>query len=137
MIDLILITVLSLSTLVLLFLYVVQKRANKVIIAKTLEAMLMQQLIKGTDKTDKDQANEDFLKFISDSRDWAYQYIEEVQAGLKSFIDEVGPQIDYYDHYGAAVDGMVAPHDFALKKISSEFKELKKLMPKTDGSIDT
>ena len=125
------------STLVLLFLYVVQKRANKVIIAKTLEAMLMQQLIKGTDKTDKDQANEDFLKFISDSRDWAYQYIEEVQAGLKSFIDEVGPQIDYYDHYGAAVDGMVAPHDFALKKISSEFKELKKLMPKTDGSIDT
>lgn len=129
MIDLILITVLSLSTLVLLFLYVVQKRANKVIIAKTLEAMLMQQLIKGTDKTDKDQANEDFLKFISDSRDWAYQYIEEVQAGLKTFIDEVGPQIDYYDHYGAAVDGMVAPHDFALKKISSEFKKLKNLLP--------
>lgn len=95
MIDLILITVLSLSTLILLFLYVVQKRANKVIIAKTLEAMLMQQLIKGTNKTDKDQANEDFLKFISDSRDWAYQYIEEVQAGLKTFIDEVGPQIDY------------------------------------------
>lgn len=129
MIDLILITVLSLSTLILLFLYVVQKRANKVIIAKTLETMLMQQLIKGTNKTDKDQANEDFLKFISDSRDWAYQYIEEVQAGLKTFIDEVEPQIDYYDHYGAAVDGMVAPHDFALKKISSEFKKLKNLLP--------
>lgn len=135
MIDLILITVLSLSTLILLFLYVVQKRANKVIIAKTLETMLMQQLIKGTNKTDKDQANEDFLKFISDSRDWAYQYIEEVQAGLKTFIDEVGPQIDYYDHYGAAVDGMVAPHDFALKKISSEFKELKKLLPEDYDKI--
>lgn len=129
MIDLILITFLSLSTLILLFLYVVQKRANKAIIAKTLEAMLIQQLTRGTNKTDKDQANEDFLKFISDSRDWAYQYIEEVQAGLKTFIDEVGPQIDYYDHYGAAVDGMVAPHDFALKKISSEFKKLKKLLP--------
>jgi hypothetical protein len=135
MIDLILITFLSLSTLILLFLYVVQKRANKVIIAKTLEAMLMQQLIKGTNKTDKDQANEDFLKFISDSRDWAYQYIEEVQAGLKTFIDEVGPQIDYYDHYGAAIDGMVAPHDFALKKISSEFKELKKLLPEDYDKI--
>ena len=135
MIDLILITFLSLSTLILLFLYVVQKRANKVIIAKTLEAMLMQQLIKGRNKTDKDQANEDFLKFISDSRDWAYQYIEEVQAGLKTFIDEVGPQIDYYDHYGAAIDGMVAPHDFALKKISSEFKELKKLLPEDYDKI--
>jgi hypothetical protein len=129
MIDLILITILSLLTLTFLFLYVVQKKANKVIIAKTLETMLMQQLIKGPKKTEKDQANEDFLKFISDSRDWAYQYIEEVQSGLKSFIDEVQPQIDYYDHYGAAVDGMVAPHDFALKKISSEFKKLKSLLP--------
>lgn len=135
MIDLILITVLSLSTLILLFLYVVQKRANKVIIAKTLEAMLMQQLIKGPNKTEKDQANEDFLKFISDSRDWAYQYIEEVQAGLKLFIDEVQPQIDYYDHYGAAVEGMMAPHDFAMKKISSEFKELKKLLPEDYDKI--
>ncbi len=135
MIDLILITVFSLSTLILLFLYVIQKRANKVIIAKTLETMLMHQLTAGSNKTDKDQANEDFLKFISDSRDWAYQYIEEVQAGLKTFIDEVGPQIDYYDHYGAAVDGMVAPHDFALKKISSEFKELKKLLPEDYDKI--
>lgn len=137
MIDLILITVLSLSTLIFLFLYAIQKKANKTIIAKTLEAMLMQQLIKEPNKTDKDQANEDFLKFISDSRDWAYQYIEEVQAGLKTFIDQVAPQIEHYDKYGAAVEGMVAPHDFALKKISLEFKELKKLMPKTDGSIDT
>lgn len=135
MIDLILITVLSVSTLILLFLYVVQKRANKVIVAKTLETMLMHQLIAGSNKTDKDQANEDFLKFVSDSRDWAYQYIEEVQSGLKSFIDEVEPQIDYYDHYGAAVDGMVAPHDFALKKISSEFKKLKSLLPEDYDKI--
>ena len=135
MIDLILITVLSLSTLIFLFLYAIQKKANKTIIAKTLEAMLMQQLIKGPNKTDKDQANEDFLKFISDSRDWAYQYIEEVQAGLKTFIDEVGPQIEYYDKYGAAVDGMVAPHDFALKKISSEFKKLKTLLPEDYDKI--
>ena len=135
MIDLILITILSLLTLTFLFLYVVQKKANKVIIAKTLETMLMQQLIKGPKKTEKDQANEDFLKFISDSRDWAYQYIEEVQSGLKSFIDEVEPQIDYYDHYGAAVDGMVAPHDFALKKISSEFKKLKSLLPEDYDKI--
>ena len=135
MIDLILITVLSVSTLILLFLYVVQKRANKVIVAKTLETMLMHQLIAGSNKTDKDQANEDFLKFVSDSRDWAYQYIEEVQSGLKSFIDEVEPQMDYYDHYGAAVDGMVAPHDFALKKISSEFKKLKSLLPEDYDKI--
>jgi len=129
MIELIFICILSSLTLLFLSLYVLQKRANKVLIAKTLEALLMQQLTSNINKTDKDQSNEDFLKFVSDSRDWAYQYIEEVQSGLKLFIDEVGPQIDYYNKYGSAVDGMIAPHDFALKKISSEFEKLKTLLP--------
>jgi hypothetical protein len=129
MIELIFIFILSSLTLLFLSLYVLQKRANKVLIAKTLEALLMQQLTRNINKTDKDQSNEDFLKFVSDSRDWAYQYIEEVQAGLKLFITEVAPQIDYYNKYGSAVDGMIAPHDFALKKISSEFEKLKTLLP--------
>jgi len=129
MIELIFICILSSLTLLFLSLYVIQKKANKVIIAKTLEALLLQQLTRNTNKTDKDQSNEDFLKFVSDSRDWAYQYIEEVQAGLSSFINEVGPQIDYYREYGSSVEGMLAPHDFALKKISSEFEKLKTLLP--------
>ncbi len=129
MIELIFICILSSLTLFFLSLYVLQKRANKVLIAKTLEALLMQQLTRNINKTDKDQSNEDFLKFVSDSRDWAYQYIEEVQAGLKLFITEVAPQIDYYNKYGSTVGGMIAPHDFALKKISSEFEKLKTLLP--------
>ncbi len=129
MIELIFICTLSFLTLLFLSLYAVQKRANKVLISKTLEALLLQQLSREIGKTHKDQSNEDFLKFVSDSRDWAYQYIEEVQAGLSSFINEVGPQIDYYNEYGSSVEGMLAPHDFALKKISSEFEKLKKLLP--------
>lgn len=73
--------------------------------------------------------NESFIKFLSDSRDWAFGYIEEVQTGLKSFINEVEPQIDYFNKYGIVVEGMVAPHDFALKKISKELDTLKKLLP--------
>jgi hypothetical protein len=129
MIELIFICLLSSLTLLFLSLYVIQKKANKVIIAKTLEALLLQQLTRAPSKTEQDQSDEAFLKFVSDSRDWAYQYIEEVQAGLKLFIDEVAPQIDYYNKYGSAVDGMIAPHDFALKKISSEFEKLKALLP--------
>lgn len=129
MIELFFICLLSSLTLLFLSLYVIQKKANKVIIAKTLEALLLQQLTRAPSKTEQDQSDEAFLKFVSDSRDWAYQYIEEVQAGLKLFIDEVAPQIDYYNKYGSAVDGMIAPHDFALKKISSEFEKLKALLP--------
>lgn len=72
---------------------------------------------------------ESFIKFLSDSRDWAFTYIEDVQNGLEKFIEEVEPHIEYYDSYGAAVEGMMPPHDKALKVISKEFKNLKKLLP--------
>jgi len=82
------------------------------------------------DPTNNDKAHsESFIKFLSDSRDWAFQYIEEVQTGLRSFIQEVEPEINYYDKYGMAVEGMIPAHDRALKKISKEINSLKKLLP--------
>lgn len=135
MIELVLIFAMSTFTSLFLYLYLKQRKNNRAILANTLKLLLHQQQEYEASKTDKEKSNEDFLKFVSDSRDWAYQYIEEVQAGLKSFIDEVGPQVEYYDRYGAAVDGMVAPHDFALKKISSEFKKLKSLLPEDYDKI--
>jgi hypothetical protein len=129
MIQTILLVILSVLSTVFAFLFYIQKKKNIQIIAQTIEFIMLQESQQEQRKTDKEKSNEDFLKFVSDSRDWAYQYIEEVQSGLKLFIDEVGPQIDYYNKYGSAVDGMIAPHDFALKKISSEFEKLKTLLP--------
>jgi hypothetical protein len=79
--------------------------------------------------SDADVHTQNFIKFLSDSRDWAYQYIEDVQGGLKKFMDEVEPQLNYYNNYGIVVEGMVPPHDFALKKISKEVEELKRFLP--------
>lgn len=81
------------------------------------------------DKKDLDTDRENFIKFLSDSREWAFEYIESVQSGLKKFLEEVQPQIDHYNKYGIVVEGMISPHDFALKKISKELEELKKLLP--------
>ncbi len=127
--------ILSVSNVLFLYLYFRQKRINTLVLANTLKTVLLQQIAQNENKTDKEKANEDFLKFVSDSRDLAYEYIESVQAGLQKFIDEVEPQLDYYNKYGVAVEGMVSPHDFALKKISSEFKELKKLLPEDYGKM--
>jgi hypothetical protein len=112
-----------------------QKRANKTLIAKTLETLLLQQLSRNTNKTEKDQSNEDFLKFVSDSRDWAYQYIEEVQGTLNKFITDIEPEIKYFDEYGVASSAY--PHYHSMKKISGAYKELKKLLPDDYGKIDT
>jgi type II secretory pathway pseudopilin PulG len=136
MIQTVLLVILSVLSTAFAFLFYIQRKKNIQIIAQTVEFFMLQEAQQEQMKTDKEKANEDFLKFVSDSRDWAYQYIEEVQFGLKLFIDEVGPQVEHYDKYGPAVDGMVAPHDFALKKISKAYKELKKLLPDDYGRID-
>lgn len=80
-------------------------------------------------KEEEDIHKENFIKFLSDSREWAYDYIDNVQSGLEKFINEVEPHVEYYDNYGQAVEGMIISHDNALKKISLELKELKKLLP--------
>lgn len=72
---------------------------------------------------------ESFIKFLSDSRDWAYDYIETTQKTISRFIQEVEPELEYYKRFGIVVEGMVSPHDKALKKVLSEISELRKLLP--------
>jgi len=73
------------------------------------------------------QASEDFLKFVSDSRDSAYAYIENVQSVLNKFISDVEPVINYNKKYGDVVP--IEPYTSQLKAISVAFEELKQLLP--------
>jgi hypothetical protein len=72
--------------------------------------------------------NDDFLSFISKSRDMAFEYIESVQLGIDKFIVDVEPEIAYFDEYG--IVGSAFPHYNSMKKISIAYKELKNLLPK-------
>ena len=127
MIESILVGVFVFLTLLFASLYLVQIKKNRVILANTLNLLLMQQSMNEENKTDLEKSNEAFLKFISDSRDWAYQYIDDVQASLNKFITDVEPEIAYFDEYGVA--GSAYPHYHSMKKISGAYKELKRLLP--------
>ena len=127
MIELVLIFILSISVSLFLYLYLKQKKANKYIVANTIKLLLHKEIEHKENKTDKEKANEDFLKFVSDSRDWAYQYIEDVQASLNKFTNDIEPEIAYFDEYG--IVGSAFPHYHSMKKISGAYKELKKLLP--------
>jgi hypothetical protein len=81
-----------------------------------------------------DPSAEAFLKFVSDSRDWAYQYIEEVQGSLHKFINSIEPEIAYFDEYGLVGDAY--PHYHSMKKISAAYKEIKKLIPEDYDRIE-
>ena len=135
MIETVLLFILSVLLGVFAFLFYIQKKKNIQIIAQTIEFLMLQGAQQEKTKTDKEQFNEDFLKFISDSRDWAYTYIEDVQESLNKFITDIEPEITYFDEYG--IVGSSFPHYHSMKKISVAYKELKKLLPEEYGKIDT
>ena len=72
---------------------------------------------------------ENFIKFLSESRDWAYEYIENVQSGLNKFVCDIDPLIEYFDEYGDVLS-VERPDYSAMKQISKSYKELKQLLPK-------
>jgi hypothetical protein len=135
MIESVLVGTFVFLTLLFLSLYLVQIKKNRAILANTLKLLIMQESLNSENKTDKEQADEAFLKFVSDSRDWAYQYIDEAQESLNKFITDIEPEIAYFDEYGIASSAY--PHYHSMKKISGAYKELKKLLPEDYGKIDT
>lgn len=61
---------------------------------------LREKLAELTDRGDNKniEQTEGFIKFISQSRDWAFQYIEKVQIAIKNFQDVFHPfATAYYD----------------------------------------
>lgn len=84
--------------------------------------------LKNNNDLDNDVHKENFIKFLSDSRDWAYTYIEDIQEGLTNFVNNVEPEISHFDEYGEALS-MSRPDYNSMKNISRAYKELKKLLP--------
>lgn len=85
-------------------------------------------------ENNEQQAKDDFIKFLSESREWSYSYIEDVQSMIGKFITDIEPEIAYFDEYG--IVGSSYPHYYSMKKISSAYKELKSLLPEDYGKID-
>jgi hypothetical protein len=78
-------------------------------------------------KNDIDIHKENFIKFLSDSRDWAFDYIEDVQKALDKFVVDVEPEMEYFKKYGELSSAY--PLYPGMKKIVEAYDELIKLMP--------
>jgi hypothetical protein len=85
---------------------------------------------KSTVSSDELVHKENFIKFLSDSRDWAFNYIEDVQLGLNKFVADVEPEIKYFKENKNLEE--VHPYYFSIKKISESYEELKTLLPKEE-----
>jgi alpha-L-fucosidase len=101
--------------------------AQMVVLNATMREAFETNLQSPVTKEEQDIHKENFIKFLSDSRDWAFEYIEDVQKQLENFIRDIEPEIMYFDEYGVVGDAY--PHYHSMKKISSAYKDLKKLLP--------
>jgi hypothetical protein len=87
-------------------------------------------LMSSKTKLDNDAHQESFIKFLSDSRDSAFEYIEEFQSGLNKFVSDIEPEINYFREYGDLM--AMQPNYYSLKKITEAYEELKNLLPKEE-----
>lgn len=62
-----------------------------------------------------------FIKFLSESRDSAFKYIEDVQLEIKAFMKEVGPVVEAYR--------AMPNKNLASDKIVNAYDRLIKIMP--------
>jgi len=128
--ELVSIAVLSASIIVLAGIIIKNTIANKNL-AKALaqalldNAVMLNQLEQTSSQKDLEQT-EGFVKFLSESRDWAFEYIETVQSGLNKFVEQAGPRLEYFDKYGRVVG---SPHSEGLEDILVAYRELQKLLP--------
>lgn len=132
MIQTISLFVLSVLSITFFFLFYIQKKKNIQILAQTIELLMMQEENQKHTKTEKEQFNEDFLKFISDSREYAFKYIEVTQDKVNSFINDVGPIIDYLETYAPPV--LAETQRISLV---DGYKIIKTILPEDYGKIDT
>ena len=101
--------------------------AQLVVLNSTIQEAFEANIQSPVSKEDQDIHKENFIKFLSDSRDWAFEYIEDVQKQLETFIKDIEPEIKYFDEYG--IVSSAYPHYHSMKKISAAYKDLKKLLP--------
>jgi hypothetical protein len=110
------------------------KKAILTVAQLVIDKNILESKIIELDKVVHSQEKEHFLKFLNDSRDAAFEYIEKSQDTVRSFISSIEKDIKHFDTYGAAVTNV---YDKLLTKVSIGLDELRELLPeeKEDGDI--
>jgi hypothetical protein len=89
----------------------------------------MQKLMAEIDIKNSNQ-NDGFLKFVSESREAAFKYIEEVQEAINEFDSKVGPAVKYYKETGKMLDRR--PSEL-VRELAEAYDKLMESMPKKDN----
>jgi hypothetical protein len=134
MIEIISIAILSIFLIVLSALFFRQRLISKALAERLIQAFIdndqIAEKIEAKHLSKDIEKTEGFVQFLSESRDWAFQYIETVQEALNKFVKDAGPRLEYFDKYGRIVR---SPHFDLLEDILVAYRELQQLLPEQDN----
>ena len=129
MLDFIIFVSIILVIVILLFSVINLRLRNRRLAAELLQAsidqnIILAQLAENLKKKEElsIEKTDGFLKFISESREMAFDYIEKIQDSLIKFRDKVGPEIDYMLTYGTSTGDSLQTKSFI--KIEKAYTEL-------------
>jgi flagellar hook-basal body complex protein FliE len=93
-------------------------------------AILKEKLSKALEVNEIDTNNdsEAFTKFLSQSRDWAFEYIEDAQEKIIKMVSDVEYDIKNFQNFTSSHDQ--SSNVVLLNKFIKHYDELKKMIPK-------
>lgn len=75
------------------------------------------------------EKTEGFLNFVTQSRDWAFGYIEDVQKVINKVLTDTESTIDYHNRFGSME---IEPYKTHIDTLANAIEELKFLLPKEE-----
>ena len=136
----------SISFLLILSLYLavanIRLRKSRIIVSAALmQSMADQSLLESELKNSiveiekREIENTDgFVKFLSESREYAFQYIEDTQKKLVDFQKEVEPMFTWARSYGLVLGENA--HTKIVEDIYQEYLKLKTIIPDEQGETN-
>ncbi len=73
------------------------------------------------------EKSDDFVKFLSDSRDWAFTYIEDAQEKISEFDKQIQEIAEWNRTYGSVVGE--TPHNSKIEEINLAYDKIRSLLP--------
>ena len=73
------------------------------------------------------EKSDDFVKFLSNSRDWAFEYIEDAQEKISEFDKQIQKIAEWNRTYGSVVGDI--PHSSKIEEINLAYDKIRSLLP--------
>lgn len=103
------------------------RNKNLELISELSQAIIDINILKIKFSSDQNVEKDHLISFLSDTREIAYNYIDSIQEKIKVFIDDLEPDIIFFQEFGSLTQEY--PNHKSMKKIVDHYEILKQFLP--------